>query len=82
MSDNIHERQPYARFKYPENCTTSYLLIEFQSTVDRLLALRLMADADLLFQRLVSRSELSEGKFGSVFENIRRRINDAYSRQT
>jgi len=40
-----------------------YLLIEFQSTVDRFMALRLMVYAGLLYQRLIDEKQIRAGDF-------------------
>ncbi|GIW80989.1 MAG: hypothetical protein KatS3mg105_2796 [Gemmatales bacterium] len=50
------------RVRFRDHWLYLYLLIEFQSTVDRLMALRLMVYVGLLYQRLLSEKEIKESE--------------------
>ena len=55
------------RVKVGGNCVYLYLLIEFQSVVDRYMALRMMVYTGLLYQDLIKRGEiLKDGKLPPV----------------
>jgi len=51
------------RVRFRKDWLYVYLLIEFQSTVDRFMALRLMVYVGLLYQRLIDEEQISRSEF-------------------
>ena len=70
VSDDLREREDDAiwRVRCREEWIYVYILIEFQSTVDRFMAVRLMTYIGLLYQDLIRTGQLLEnGKLPPVF---------------
>lgn len=63
VSDHLEERTQDVvwRVRWRKRWLYLYLLIEFQSTVDRYMAVRVLAYVALLYQELIRRGELSDG---------------------
>ena len=63
VSDDLRDREDDVvwRVRFRDRWLYVYLLLEFQSTVDKFMALRMMTYPGLLYQDLVHRKELTEG---------------------
>ncbi len=68
ISDTLREREEDAvwRVRFRDRWLYVYVLLEFQSAVDRFMALRMMTYVGLLYQDLVQRKELVDGKLPPV----------------
>jgi predicted transposase/invertase (TIGR01784 family) len=64
VSDDLRSREDDViwRVRYRQNWIYVYLLIEFQSTIDAYMAVRLMSYMGLLYQDLIKTKQLTEGK--------------------
>ncbi|MCP4675604.1 MAG: Rpn family recombination-promoting nuclease/putative transposase, partial [Deltaproteobacteria bacterium] len=63
VSDDLRDREDDVvwRVRFGAKWLYVYLLLEFQSTVDRFMALRIMTYVGLLYQDLVRAKQLTEG---------------------
>ncbi len=61
--ERLRENNVIWRVRFRGQRLYVYLLIEFQSTVDRFMALRLMVYVGLLYQRLIVEKRISRGDF-------------------
>jgi predicted transposase YdaD len=63
ISDDLREREDDSvwRVRFRDRWLYVYVLLEFQSSVDRFMAVRMMTYVGLLYQDLVQRRELADG---------------------
>jgi len=68
ISDGLREREEDSvwRVRFRDRWLYVYVLLEFQSAVDRFMAVRMMTYVGLLYQDLVQRKELVDGRLPPV----------------
>ena len=68
ISDDLREREDDSvwRVRFRDRWLYVYMLLEFQSSVDRFMAVRMMTYVGLLYQDLVQRRQLVEGRLPPV----------------
>jgi hypothetical protein len=68
ISDDLREREDDSvwRVRFRDSWLYVYVLLEFQSSVDRFMAVRMMTYVGLLYQDLVQRKQLVDGRLPPV----------------
>jgi hypothetical protein len=68
ITDDLREREDDSvwRVRFRDSWLYVYVLLEFQSSVDRFMAVRIMTYVGLLYQDLVQRKQLVDGKLPPV----------------